>query len=210
MRRKWAGSRDYLATRRCSATIVFQSMLAMATLQREGDSSACYVLMEDNAGLAGRCMTMPSPTSVRAHGQTARTTTFSNPSTPFTSVAVEADDIATPLPEFSRKPALQPTPSKTGILRQSLSLDGSNGGCPPKKRIKKQVSITLPGSSRPLIAPRRQGEHEPAAAASEIDDGSASGGGKNAKPNDVVVQVDVHDIAETTTGIYKYRFVLMS
>ena len=170
----------------------------MAATERERDSSIQYVLMEDNAGITGRCMTMPH-ISEFAHSHTARTATFSNPSASHTGVAVETQDIVTPLPEFSRKPALQPAPSKSGILRKSVSLDHSDGGPPPKRRVKKQVSITLPGSSRPLLTPQRQGENESAAAASEIDggDGSAS---DNARPDEIVVEIDVHDSAEITTG----------
>ena len=184
----------------------------MAATEQERDSNGYYVLMEDNAGLTGRCMTMPH-ISEFAHGHTARTATFSNPSASHTSVAVEADDMVTPLPEFSRKPALQPAPSKTGILRKSVSLDHSDGGSPPKRRVKKQVSITLPGSSRPLFTPQRQGES--AAATSEIDGGagSAGDGENNAKPNEIVVEIDVHDSAETTTGKFRkihfrYAFAL--
>lgn len=165
------------------------SQLVMAG-EAERDPSTWYTLMEDKEqDKAGRRMTLPNP-SVSMPNPAVRTSTFSTPSAPSTA-AVAA---ATPQPDFSRRSEA----AKTGILRQSTFTDSniSSDESPPKKRVKKQVSITLPGSARPLSKPpSRQGENERALSAIEEDGGSDDGG-----PQEVVVEVDVQEETETTDG----------
>lgn len=161
----------------------------MATEEGERDSNSWYRLMEDNdQDKAGRRMTMPS-TSSSSPIPAVRTSTFSTPSA--STSAVAAEDTATAPPDSSRGAET----AKTGILRQSTFTDGniSSDDSTPKKRVKKQVSITLPGSTRLLSnLPSRQRENgrELSAIEEDSDDG----------PQEVVVEVDVHEETETTDG----------
>lgn len=161
--------------------------------EAERDPSTWYTLMEDkDQDKTGRRMTLPN-TSVSTPNPVVRTSTFSTPSAPSTA-AVAAEDTATPQPDISRRPET----ARTGILRQSTSTDFniSSDESAPKKRVKKQVSITLPGSARPLSEPpSRQRENERALSAIVEDGGSDESG-----PQEVVVEVDVQEETETTDG----------
>lgn len=164
--------------------------------EAERDPSTWYTLMEDKEqDKAGRCMTLPNP-SVSRPNPAVRTSTFTTPSAPSTA-ALAAEDTATPQPDFSRRPA---ETAKTGILRQSTFTDSniSSDESAPKKRVKKQVSITLPGSALPLPKPPRQRENERALSAIEEDGGSDDGGPQEVV--EVVVEVDVQEETETTDG----------
>lgn len=162
--------------------------------EAERDPSTWYTLMEDKElDTRERRMTMPS-TSVSTPAPAVRTSTFSIPTAPSTA-AVAAEDNATPQPNVSRRPDT----AKTGILRQNTSTESniSSDESAPKKRVKKQVSITLPGSARLLPKPlSRQGENEHTLQSIDEDGGSEGDGG----PQEVVVEVDVHEETETTDG----------
>lgn len=160
----------------------------MAAGEGERDSSTWYTLMEDNdQDKTGRRMTMPSTSSSSA----VRTSTFSTPSASSTS-AVVAEETATPPPDLSRGSET----AKTGILRQSTFTDGniSSDESTPKRRVRKQVSITLPGSTRPLS--NLPSENGRGLSAIEEDAGSSDDSG----PHEVVVEIDVHEETETTDG----------
>lgn len=165
----------------------------------ECDSSACYLLMEDKAsGGTGRFMTMShSSSSTPAGPAAARTSTFSGaPRAPHTVMsAVEAEDVVPQLPDFSQNSPLQSARKKTGILRQSSSTDSAEDGPPPTRRVKKQVSITLPRSStRPVVPPRQRAENSTSHTLDGSDDGTSG------RPQEIVVEVDVHDNTEHTLG----------
>ena len=116
------------------------------------------------------------------------------------STAVEAEDSVPPLPNYSpNDPSQRSSPAaKTGsksILRSSSSLDNESTTAPRTKRVKKHVSITLPGSSRPMIASRRRLREN---AGSATADGTLRNASDDepttAEPDEVIVQVDVHEM----------------
>ena len=169
--------------------------------------SSCYLLMEDGAGLEGRCMTMPplhtsAPGSAEAaQGQLpTRTAIFTSSTT--STAAGETKDKLSPLRDLSRNVPQKSqfatsAAVKAGILRQSPSIDstGDESRAPQKRRIKKHVSIALPGSSRPVLSPRakerRRGNSEDAALP-ENDELS--------RAEEVIVDVEVHDNTQTSVG----------
>lgn len=131
------------------------------------ESNACYILMEDNARLTGRCMTLPHTSTSHPNGRTLpppRTATFSAPLNHTRIAAAVAPAVPTAVTEtatekekgetvFAENTPLQPRVVKTGILRQSVVRDVSERKPP---RIKKHVSINLPEPSQPKLASRRR------------------------------------------------------
>ena len=160
-----------------------------------GAPSSGYLLMEDGAGLEGRCMTMPQlHSSLRSSEETAprdsqRTATFI--ASTLGTAAGEAVDTLPALREFTPR---QPAARRTGILRQSTSLDITSGESevPQRRRTKKQVCITLPGSSGPVVSSRRQEcvHNNPA----ELPTGDAL----SVHRQEAVVEVEVHENSNTS------------
>lgn len=171
----------------------------MADIGRRCNSSAHYVLLEDSAALPGRSMTLPhSP----ADGHDSPKKTFSRSPHSASAASVEEGEVIRQ-PSTAPPRALQ---AKGGILRQSISVDGSGAAPAQLARPKKQVSISLPGSSKPIITARRkQTRRDNAPAIAEEDEEVAgqidgSGGGDNDRPEQVIVQVDVHESADIPVG----------
>ena len=167
-------------------------------------SGACYVLMEDKKELAGRCMTLPHPSSSSSSDRAAngsstlppRTATFSAPLSTASPVAVETEtekekeDIVSPLPAGVSKhvPLRSRVAKTTGILRRSVSAD--EGGAPRRKtrQVKKQVSIALPDSSGHVVPSRRRKRRSTAAVTIPEDVDETSG-----ELEEVVVTAEVHN-----------------
>ena len=189
-----------IAARICSVPFSASKQLAMEGV----DSKACYVLMEDNAGLAGRCMTLPQASSSNGRPllppPPPRTATFSGPllsrthtaappaPAPVTGTQANVEETV-----FAENVPIQPRVAvKTGILRQSVALDGSDKGHP---RIKKHVSINLPESPQHKLASRRRYKR------SATVDGIPESGETGSPADEVVVHVDMHYPAESPEGI---------
>ena len=169
-------------------------------------SSTEYQLMED--GFGERCMTMPPlhPSSTTGSADTSRaagklptrTATFTA-STSGTATDEAADKLAAfrelvVTPKSTKSQPAPPAARRAGILRPISSLDSTSvdGEAPQRRRPKKQVCITLPGSSRPLISsrqPERTNESD-TATSTDVDEGE--------RPRGTVVEVEVHD--NTRTG----------
>ena len=205
--RVWKISARFCACAKTASRIAMHSSetveLGMAEGEESrGEPSSCYLLMEEGAPLEGRCMTMP-PQRYGSVAETAgnsppttRTATFSASSS---SSSGSAGDTAT---DSTVSPLLptrsQAAAAKSGILRQNRSLDTD---CEPlqRRRTKKQVSITLPGSSCPLVSTRRRERQRELAEqpptlleAEETADGT-----------EIVVEVEVNDSENTTTAAGK-------
>ena len=186
--------------------------------EQGGESSACYQLMEDGEGLGldGRCMTMPAAAPVcgvarseRSRSPPARAASFTS-STTGASFSTASEDTAAVCrpngqPPQNSQAAEPPADRPIGILRQSALLDGvgrSSGRESPqrRRRIKKKVSITLPGSSKPVVSSRRLERRRDFAAATlreEAENANVVGGGGE-RPEAVVIEAEVYENAEAT------------
>ena len=172
--------------------------IAMVDMEEpSGTPSSGYLLMEDRGGLDGRCMTMPPLHSSLRSAENAsrdgiRTATFTD-STGSTAEN-EAEDKLSALRECV-SPKSQPaifSGRRTGILRQSTSLDSTSdeSEAPQRRRTKKQVCITLPGSSRPTVSSQQhQGDHPNAAPQTA----------SSVRPRETVVEVQVHVNSSNST-----------
>lgn len=161
-----------------------------------------YLLMED--GVGERCMTMPPlyPSSTTGSADTSRLAgKLPTRTAPFTASTggTATDEAADELAAFrelvvpSKSAKSQPA-RRAGILRPISSLDSTSvdGEAPQRRRAKKQVCITLPGSSRPLIS-SRQPERT-----NESDTATSTDVDESERPRGTVVEVEVHD--NTRTG----------
>ncbi|CAI7993502.1 Mucolipin-1 [Geodia barretti] len=159
-----------------------------------------YLLLEDRGGLDGRCMTMPplhssmrtAEDASRDGKQPIRTATFTayTPST----AENEAEDKLSALRE-SVSPKSQPaifSGRRTGILRQSTSLDSTSDGseAQQRRRTNKQVCITLPGSSMPTVSSQQHLEHQGKTALPTES---------SVRPREAVVEVQVHVNSSNST-----------
>ena len=170
----------------------------MADIGRRCNSTAHYVLLEDSAELPARAMTMPHSAAITPPHDSLKKT-FSSPAHSAGTAVVEEGDAVQPPPTAPLQ-----TSAKGGILRNSVSVDGGGAALRPKK----QVSISLPGSSRPIVTARRRqtrsDDADRAATIAEEDDeeaGTSNGDiDVNDRPDQVIVEVDVHDSTDTTIG----------
>ena len=162
-----------------------------------------YLLLEDRGGLDGRCMTMPplhssmrtAEDASRDGKQPIRAATFTayTPST----AENEAEDKLSALRE-SVSPKSHPaifSGRRTGILRQSTSLDSTSDGseAPQRRRTKKQVCITLPGSSMPTVSSQQHLEHQ------GDERNAALPTESSVRPREAVVEAQVHVNSSNST-----------